>query len=308
MVTSSDLILIQNLIFCTEMLRTQESYVPICLPGISDQGFLQLYSHFSEENIGIIFVTENMDPMCFMEFQQKYNDIYNKIKEGYMEKIVECMRKNNNIYGKYSLFMKNNNKKQEINDDILITKLLNKIKKEKGISLEVDNNLKKQELNKNNVANNVNKPGVNKKKELPKTRTTIGNLNNQNNLEKPIVNVSILDKVIYGVILNKKYNQYIMINFGMDYRNYNKKEKKLIHKYHQIYDIYNNYKEKDKDKDEFFYIEKTKYFNNVIYVNEFFVIICSFNFLINSEEIIKKCREILKNFKKNENKYFIVYK
>ena len=197
---------------------------------------------------------------------------------------------------------------KEINDDILITKLLNKIKKEKGISLEVDNNLKKQELNKNNVANNVNKPGVNKKKELPKTRTTIGSLNNQNNLEKSIVNLSILDKVIYGVILNKKYNQYIMINFGMDYRNYNKKEKKLIHKYHQIYDIYNNYKEKDKDKDEFFYIEKTKYFNNVIYVNEFFVIICSFNFLINSEEIIKKCREILKNFKKNENKYFIVYK
>ena len=36
-VTSSDLILIQNLIFCTEMMRTQESYVPICLPGISDQ-------------------------------------------------------------------------------------------------------------------------------------------------------------------------------------------------------------------------------------------------------------------------------
>jgi hypothetical protein len=70
MVTPSDLILIQNLIFCTEMLRTQESYVPICLPGISDQGFLQLYSHFSEDNIGIIFVTENMDPMCFMEFQK----------------------------------------------------------------------------------------------------------------------------------------------------------------------------------------------------------------------------------------------
>ena len=67
-VQASDLILIQNLIFCTEMLRTQESYVPICLPGISDQGFLQLYSHFSEENIGIIFITENVDPMCFMEF------------------------------------------------------------------------------------------------------------------------------------------------------------------------------------------------------------------------------------------------
>ena len=56
------------------MLRIKESYVPICLPDISDQGFLQLYSHFSEENIGIIFVTENMDAMCFMEFKQKYNE------------------------------------------------------------------------------------------------------------------------------------------------------------------------------------------------------------------------------------------
>ena len=40
-VQPSDLILIQNLILCTESIRAQESYVPICLPGISYQGFLQ---------------------------------------------------------------------------------------------------------------------------------------------------------------------------------------------------------------------------------------------------------------------------
>ena len=74
-VVSSDLVLIQNLIFCQEMLRTQESYVPICLPGISEQGYIQFYSNFSEENIGIIFVTENMDPMCFVKFQQQYNQL-----------------------------------------------------------------------------------------------------------------------------------------------------------------------------------------------------------------------------------------
>ena len=37
-VVPSDLVLIQTLIYCTEMLRTQVSYVPICLPGVSDQG------------------------------------------------------------------------------------------------------------------------------------------------------------------------------------------------------------------------------------------------------------------------------
>ena len=117
-VQASDLILIQNLIFCTEMLRTQESYVPICLPGVSDQGFLQLYSHFSEENIGIIFVTENVDPMCFMEFQKKYKEIYDRILEGYSEKILQCMRKNNNMKGENSLFRKN---KDEENNKEKIT-------------------------------------------------------------------------------------------------------------------------------------------------------------------------------------------
>ena len=215
------------------------------------------------------------------------------------------MRKNNNIKGKYTLFMKNKNKKQEINDEILVKKLLNKIKKEKGISSEVDNNVKKQEHNKINISSSINKSTINKKKEMPRTNTYMGNYNTQNNLEK-VTTLSILDKVKYGVILNKKYNQYIMINFGMDYRNYNKKEKNLIHKYHQIYDIYNNYKEKDKD--EYYYIEKSNNYNNIIYVNESFIIICSFNFFSDIEEINKNCKEILKYFKKHENRYFIIYK
>ena len=116
-VQASDLILIQNLIYCTEMLRTQESYVPICLPGVSDQGFLNLYSHFSEENIGIIFITENVDPACFTEFQKKYKDIYDRILEGYSEKILQCMRKNNNMKGENSLF-----RKSKSNENILFIK------------------------------------------------------------------------------------------------------------------------------------------------------------------------------------------
>ena len=71
-------------------------------------------------------------------------------------------------------------------------------------------------------------------------------------MDKSKNEISILDKVKYGVIFNKKYNQYIMINFAMDYRNYNKKEKNIIHKYYKIYDIYNNYRDKENDKDEFY--------------------------------------------------------
>ena len=128
-VQASDLILIQNLIYCTEMLRTQESYVPICLPGVSDQGFLNLYSHFSEENIGIIFITENVDPACFTEFQKKYKDIYDRILEGYSEKILQCMRKNNNMKGENSLFRKSksNENNENVTNEILVNNLITKI-------------------------------------------------------------------------------------------------------------------------------------------------------------------------------------
>ena len=295
-VTSSDLILIQNLIFCTEMLRTQESYVPICLPGISDQGFLQLYSNFSEENIGIIFVTENMDPMCFMEFQKRYNDIYNKIKSLYIEKIVECMRKNNSIKGKLSLFKNNKENQKEINDEELINKLLSKIKQEKGIILDGFTDNPKGNFNSSKNINKINT-----------TKTFTGTFNTQHNIEKPTTSISsTFDKIRYAVVLNKKYNQYIMFNFGMDYRNYSKNEKELIHKYCKIYDIYNNYKERDKE--DFFYYEKSDKYYNAIQVNESFLIICSFNFFIDVEEIHKKLKEIFKYFKKHENRYFIVYK
>ena len=293
-VQASDLILIQNLIFCTEMLRTQESYVPICLPGVSDQGFLQLYSHFSEENIGIIFVTENVDPMCFMEFQKKYKEIYDRILEGYSEKILQCMRKNNNMNGENSLFRKNKDEenKEKITNEILVNNLITKI-----------NNMKEKSLIEGKTSSgrlpNVNQNTPNK--DLPKTKTL-----STNTILKE--NIVAFKGVKYGVILNRKYNQYIMVNFGMDYRTYSKKEKKLIHKYIMLYDIYNNYKEKEKEKEEFYYVEQSDKYYNVIHVNENFLVIFTFGFFSDVEKIQKKVKEIFKYLKKYESKYFIIYK
>ena len=293
-VQASDLILIQNLIFCTEMLRTQESYVPICLPGVSDQGFLQLYSHFSEENIGIIFVTENVDPMCFMEFQKKYKEIYDRILEGYSEKILQCMRKNNNMNGENSLFRKNKDEenKEKITYEILVNNLITKI-----------NNMKEKSLIEGKTSSgrlpNVNQNTPNK--DLPKTKTL-----STNTILKE--NIVAFKGVKYGVILNRKYNQYIMVNFGMDYRTYSKKEKKLIHKYIMLYDIYNNYKEKEKEKEEFYYVEQSDKYYNVIHVNENFLVIFTFGFFSDVEKIQKKVKEIFKYLKKYESKYFIIYK
>ena len=140
---------------------------------------------------------------------------------------------------------------------------------------------------------------------------TVSNFSSSNN---SMINIksgeAVFRQIKYGVVMNKKYNQYIMINFGMDYRTYDKKEKKLIHRYTQLYDKYNNIKDKDKDKDkdEFYYMEKSDKYYDVIQVNENFIIICSFSFFTNIEAINKKLKEVLKYLKKNENKYFIIYK
>ena len=303
-VQASDLILIQNLILCTEMLRTQESYVPICLPGVSDQGFLQLYSHFSEENIGIIFVTENVDPMCFMEFQKKYEEIYERILEGYSEKIIQCMRKNNNMKGKYSLFKnikeednkeENKEEQEKIDNEKLVNNLITKINDIKERMAIEGKNSSNRLLNVNNL-NNTNKE-INRGKTL--SSNTISN-----------INLTMFNGIKYGVILHRKYNQYIMLNFGMDYRTYTKKEKALIHRYIMLYDIYNNYKdkEKEKDKEEFYYIEKYEKYHNIIQVNEQFLVIFTYGFFSDFEKIQKKLKDLFKFLKKYENKYFIIYK
>ena len=303
-VQASDLILIQNLILCTEMLRTQESYVPICLPGVSDQGFLQLYSHFSEENIGIIFVTENVDPMCFMEFQKKYEEIYERILEGYSEKIIQCMRKNNNMKGKYSLFKNikeednkeaNKEEQEKIDNEKLVNNLITKINDIKERMAIEGKNSSNRLLNVNNL-NNTNKE-INRGKTL--SSNAISN-----------INLTMFNGIKYGVILHRKYNQYIMLNFGMDYRTYTKKEKALIHRYIMLYDIYNNYKdkEKEKDKEEFYYIEKYEKYHNIIQVNEQFLVIFTYGFFSDFEKIQKKLKDLFKFLKKYENKYFIIYK
>ena len=53
----TDMILIQNLIIHSDSLKSSESWVPICLPGISAEGYLQLYCNFTHAKLGIIFIT-----------------------------------------------------------------------------------------------------------------------------------------------------------------------------------------------------------------------------------------------------------
>jgi len=275
-VVPSDIVLIQNLIYSQEMLRRQESYVPICLPGISEQGYIQFYSHFSEDNIGIIFITENMDPMCFVKFREQDNKLYQKLfNDNYIEKILEIFRINNNIYGEYSLIKKQEEKNEEISTDFLIEKLKEKIGKSPNKNINFRDSIKKGEL-----SNSY-----------------------QGKIEK--AKNKYFEGVKYGIVLNKKYKQYVLFNFDMDYRVFDKTQKKLIHEYNILYD--KSISEMN-ENEEFFFIKKNDEFINVIEVNEFLLCIFTFNFFLEYDEVEKKSKELIKYIKKNENKFFILFK
>ena len=321
-VVSSDIVLIQTLIFCQEMLRSQESYVPICLPGISEQGYIQFYSNFSEENIGVIFVTENIDPMCFVKFQEQYNKLYRILNdENYLENIMNSFRINNNVFGEYSLIKYKNTgkenlniekeKKNEITSELLMKELINKMSKKVSLkkstkNLDVlfksmsirENNLLNKKNSDNNIINNINKHEKYKRSES----------NNELFLSK-IEKVKVINKVFegikYGVVLNKKLTQYILFNFDMDFRVYDKFKKKLIHEYNILFD---KVKSQIKENEEFSFIQKSADFVNVVESNENFLIICSYNFFSDYDEVGRKAKDLIKYMKKNENKYFIIFK
>ena len=231
-VVSSDLVLIQNLIFCQEMLRSQESYVPICLPGISEQGYIQFYSNFSEENIGVIFVTENMDPTYFVIFQEQYNNLYGRlIEENYIEKIMNSFRINNNIYGEYTLMNYKNKEKEkekkeeieEVDTKIIISELINKMSKKRNFKFSSKKLLSSKSLTikDNNIP--INKKMYSDKNLIFKITNSQENFKTKlssNDLflvkDGKIIN-KIFEGIKYGVVLNKKLRQYILLNFDMDY-------------------------------------------------------------------------------------------
>lgn len=319
-VVSSDLVLIQTLIFCQEMLRSQESYVPICLPGISEQGYIQFYSNFSEENIGVIFVTENMDPMCFVKFQEQYNRLYQKLNsENYIEKIMNSFRINNNIFGEFSLNKEKNKEKEEkekskINAEFLMNELINKMSKGRNLKIAPKKSDKHQ-LMKLNTNIDIH-PHNNKLAQINTENNISSKINDTDSLirassfrnpqgkSEKLIN-KVFEGIKYGVILNKKLRQYILLNFDMDFRTLDKLEKKLIHEYNILYDKAN---EQVNETEEFFFIEKSEEFVNVIEVNESFLIICSYNFFSDYDEIGKKTKDLIKYMKKNETKHFIVFK
>ena len=280
-INASDIILLQNLILSNESLKTIESWVPICLPGISEEGYLQLYCKFDDYGIGICFLTENIDSKYFMEFIEQYRKIHKiLIKENLIEKIIE-------LYPKKILEDKN-----EINDDELINKLVDKI-------ILSNNNRVNQKILR--PSNDLLRRSNVSTKNSPQIRQRIMTNFSKNSI---FAKNDIFDDVICGICNNKQYSQYFLIKINQDFRNLNKIEKNLLKEYNKLYDKLYLYPYKD----NFFTIEKGNIYINAIYQNENFILICSFNFFLDYDNVIQKMKDILKQIKKDENKYFILYK
>lgn len=86
-IAPSDIVLLQTLVFSSDSLRQAESWLPVCLPGISPEGYIQIYCHFTAENIGIIFVTEISNCDVFMDFNRQFLEI-NEVSLYYYNSLI----------------------------------------------------------------------------------------------------------------------------------------------------------------------------------------------------------------------------
>ena len=159
------------------------------------------------------------------------------------------------------------------------------------------------EINDEDLLNTlIEKMELSKVKRTFSTRESISNGMNKNNKS---IKGNIFDDVICGLCKHRQLNQFFPIKINNNFRNITKSEKVLLKEYNVLYDKLHLY---TFEKDNFFLVEKGEDYTNAIMQNENYILICSFNFFIEFDEVSMKMNNILKQIKKNENKYFIIYK
>lgn len=94
-ISAKDVLLIQTLIRSSESMRTQQKWDPICLPSISDSGFLQIYCNFFSLNFGVVFLTENIEFSMFQQCSEQAAAIYSDLCSSNIHQVIdfECNAK-----------------------------------------------------------------------------------------------------------------------------------------------------------------------------------------------------------------------
>lgn len=86
---SQDLLLILNLLQSSISLKNSENWIPICLPGISADGFIYAYIFFFTKNIGIIMITNEISNEMFHNCSQLGKNIQRALNEFKIFDIIE---------------------------------------------------------------------------------------------------------------------------------------------------------------------------------------------------------------------------
>ena len=68
-----------NLLHSSQSLRQQASWVPVCLPGISPDGFVYAYVYFHTKNIGLVTITDVTNDDMFFELNTRGKAIFKEL-------------------------------------------------------------------------------------------------------------------------------------------------------------------------------------------------------------------------------------
>ena len=278
--TFSDIILIQCLIISSDSLRNGESWVPICLPGISSEGFLQLYCNFVTTNkFGIFYITESQEQKYFTDFVNLSRKIYDEIEqENLMEYIERSQRKID--------IKKFNNKSDDVTQikDFIegtlgVKEVLEKQSKEKSISLQIRKNV------------------------VPKKISIYHGVydNNSTLIKDPLI------KMKFGLIKNKLLGQFFTINIS-SHEELTMKEKYILNEYIKLYDMFNSMDTNTINVENYFHIEKDNKYTHGIFVTDSYIILGTYNIFKSNEEVCELLKETSKLVKMNEGNFFVTFK
>ena len=307
-ISSSDMLLIQCQLTFKISSGDKEIWMPICLPGISADGLLQLYYNYDPSSpYGILYITEKQESTSMSTFTELAQRINDEIKEkGFLpniEKTLETKKNADNI--KEEIL----NNPQEINVETLKAFLKNvfssKSSKSKlGYSNEImHNNTTFSQAYKNFATSMVN----------PTFSSNLGNINN-NTPKSKIISIGKIAckqsskndpflKLNFGIIHHRANSQHFLVNLH-SYENVTKEEKYIMKTYIKLYNFYLNFKNFNIG-DNFFHIEKDKKFSHGIYVTESYIIFGTLNVFKPTNEINDVFKDLAKVVKQYESNLFV---
>ena len=278
--TFNDMILIQCLIMSSDSLRNEESWVPICLPGISSEGFLQLYCNFSiTKKFGVLYVTESQEQKYFNDFVNLSRKIYDEMEENNLLKLIE----NSQRIIQNKTFDNHSNNESMIKDFIEgtmgVKEVFEKQGKEKSLALHMRKNV------------------------VPKKISIYHGVYDGNStlIKDPLI------KLKYGLIKHKLLGQFFTINFSKN-EEVTKKEKYIISQYIKLYDMFNSLSTNTINIDNYFHIEKDNNYTHGILVTDTYVILGTYNVFKSNIEVCQLLKETAILIKSNESNFFVAIK